>query len=154
MALKEHGEPVIARALARALKPALLNAHTSPTPNTRVDLIVMPPTRAASMRQRGYVPIRMVARAAGFRTSSPFRVAEHVVDQVGLNVSSRQANLEGAFLPKKTASLTPTTRIAGKRVLLLDDVVTTGSTLFELERAVTAQGGEVVSRLAICSVRR
>lgn len=187
IALKEHGEPAIARALARPLGSPLGSAFGSPLGSslgsslgsllggafgsslgsplstgglgavlTNADHVVIPPTRRDAMRSRGYVPIQMIARAAGVRVISPFRVADHVVDQVGLSPTQRLANLDRAFAPtswSRFTSLAGHPRLAGNRVVLLDDVVTTGSTFLELERAVTDMGAEVIARVAICSVR-
>jgi predicted amidophosphoribosyltransferase len=44
--------------------------------------------------------------------------------------------------------------LRGRRVLLVDDIVTTGSTLIEAERAVIAAGGESVGFLTIAETVR
>ena len=60
--------------------------------------------------------------------------AKRVLDQRGLNAQQRSENLSGAYRANS---------LAGKKVLLFDDVLTTSSTLREMRRAVEAAGGEV-----------
>ncbi len=61
--------------------------------------------------------------------------------QVGLGPSERQANVEGAFVA--------TTAVAGHRILLVDDVYTTGATLHACAVAARSAGAEVVYGLTL-----
>ena len=68
--------------------------------------------------------------------------------QVGLTRAQRQENLQGAF--RVPAEARP--RLAGRRVLLVDDVLTTGSTANAAERVLLRGGAESVDVLAFARV--
>jgi predicted amidophosphoribosyltransferase len=67
------------------------------------------------------------------------RFRRSVADQASLRSESRKANLAG--------SMSADSRVSGRRVLLFDDVITTGSTILEADRAVTEAGGIVLGFL-------
>jgi ComF family protein len=68
--------------------------------------------------------------------------------QVGLSSTERLANVAGAFLvPKARRSL-----VTGKRVLLIDDVITTGATVNAAARALRKAGASHVDVLALAVV--
>ena len=66
-----------------------------------------------------------------------------VKDQSGLNAQERRLNLVGAFALEKSV------RIYGD-IVLIDDVVTTGSTLREARRALSAGGLQVSAAITAC----
>ncbi|CAB4820951.1 unannotated protein [freshwater metagenome] len=66
-----------------------------------------------------------------------------VQDQSGLNAQQRMQNLVGAFGVENRA------RIYGD-IVLIDDVVTTGSTLREASRALSAGGLKVSAAITAC----
>ena len=68
--------------------------------------------------------------------------------QVGLTKSQRQLNLQGAFRVSDDARA----RLAGKRVLLVDDVLTTGATANAASRALLRGGAAAVDILAFARV--
>ncbi len=68
--------------------------------------------------------------------------------QVGLTKAQRQANLQGAFRVPVEAKA----RLMGKRVLLIDDVLTTGSTANAASRALLRGGAASVDVLAFARV--
>jgi predicted amidophosphoribosyltransferase len=65
--------------------------------------------------------------------------------QVGLTKTQRQENLQGAFKVPPEARA----RLADKRVLLVDDVLTTGSTANAAARALLRGGAKAVDVLAL-----
>lgn len=68
--------------------------------------------------------------------------------QLGLSQTQRQLNVKGAFaVPSRAAS-----RIAGRRVLLVDDVITTGATIAAAARALLDAGASDVDVLALAIV--
>ncbi|MER7929934.1 phosphoribosyltransferase family protein [Streptomyces sp. NPDC096057] len=114
-------------------------------------LLVPVPSARATVRARGHDPARRIALAAAGelrRTGTPARVVavlrqgRWVADQSGLNSRQRLENLAGALeVVAGGAGL-----LAGGRVVLVDDLMTTGATLREAARAVRsaiASGGEV-----------
>jgi ComF family protein len=68
--------------------------------------------------------------------------------QVGLKLTARQANVRGAFRVPKDQKI----KIAGRRVLLVDDVLTTGATLNAASRALLRGGADGVDCLIFARV--
>ncbi len=68
--------------------------------------------------------------------------------QVGLNAAQRRRNVSGAFAINESAF----ERISGQRVLLVDDVITTGATIEACSKALLSGGAEVVNVLAFARV--
>jgi ComF family protein len=68
--------------------------------------------------------------------------------QVGLTKTQRQDNLQGAFRVSAEAKA----RLQGKRILLIDDVLTTGSTANAASRALLRGGAASVDVLAFARV--
>ncbi|MGQ9597816.1 MAG: ComF family protein [Anaerolineae bacterium] len=92
-----------------------------------VDVIVPVPLHPTRQRQRGYNQSALLARELGFHIRRPvvenaFFRSKPTLPQVELNFQERMANIQGAFQCVDSA-------LAGKRVLLVDDVCTTGATL-------------------------
>jgi predicted amidophosphoribosyltransferase len=108
--------------------------------------LVPMPSRPSARRARGASPVRDLAvrAATGARREGwPVRVVtalrhrRAVVDQAGLDAVARRANLEGALEIRPAWRAT----VVGRPCLLVDDVVTTGSTLAEAAEVVRRAGG-------------
>lgn len=110
-----------------------------------VRLATIPSSRQA-MRSRGFKPVELLMRRAGLRASPILRQNGEAADQVGLDRVSRYLNKRG--------SLAATRALDGYRFLLVDDIVTTGATLFEARRAIRAGGGMVVGYATLAETRR
>ena len=137
-AFKEQNQFAIAQSMIDTLLPD--------NPFGDIDLIVAVPSSAASFKKRGFVPAELVAariakRWALSRVVTALRFTRAVEDQAGLSIELRQANL--------IDSMIASSRLRGKRVLLVDDVVTTGATILESVRAVEAVGARVVGCVAL-----
>jgi len=133
-ALKFEERPRVAAALGRTM------ARVVP-PVPRADLVVPIPLHAARRRERGYDQASMLAHALGAALGVP--VLDRALDRVRatapqtrLDARERRANLAGAFRVREPGCWT------GRRVLVVDDVVTTGATFEAALRALAAAGAD------------
>ncbi|MEV6683316.1 ComF family protein [Streptomyces erythrochromogenes] len=143
LAHKERGALPLAGVLGGALAAAVLAGGTGPGWG-EVALVPVPSARR-QVRARGHDPARRIALAAAVRlrrAGVPARVApvlvlgRAVADQAGLGARQRRENLAGALVVRREGvRLT-----GGARIVLVDDVVTTGATLAEAARAVRVAG--------------
>lgn len=111
-----------------------------------VDVVTWPPTSAARRRRRGYDQAELAARAvAGHlgRPARPLLRREGGPPQTGRSAADRRDG------PRFTARRGAAARVAGARVLLVDDVVTTGATLRAAARVLAELGADEVHGLAL-----
>jgi ComF family protein len=106
------------------------------------DVIVPVPLHVSRQRQRGYNQAGLLARELGRHLHQPVFEkalvrARATAPQVGLSAKERRANVHDAFRCVSDS-------IAGRRVLLIDDVFTTGSTLEAACRALRDRGASSV----------
>jgi predicted amidophosphoribosyltransferase len=121
-------------------------------------LVPVPSTRRV-VRARGHDPLLRVARhaaAALRRAGRPATVARLLVparrpaDQAGLDRAARAANLAGALRCVRAASGAP----AAGSLVVVDDVVTTGATLREAQRALEEAGHAVAGAALLAATAR
>lgn len=172
VAHKERGLSGLARPLGAALGRAILAAATDVT---RPILVVPVPSSRASLRRRGRDPTleitRQAARVAGRHLTHPQAEAAHprvearvaqaratvaclpalehrrrVADQAGLTAVDRATNLAGALRARSD--------LRGLRLIVVDDVITTGATLAEATRALRAAGAHVPAAAVIAATQR
>lgn len=138
-ALKEDGRTGVARHLASALEAAARHGGFG-------DALVVPvPTSPAAMRRRGYRVVELLVRRAGWRPHRALRLVRRTADQRALGRDERARNADGSMRAHD---------VAGRRILLVDDVVTTGATLREAARAVRSGGGEVAGAVTVAATPR
>lgn len=143
--LKRDARPRLARYLAPALASALseLARSSAAAPGS---LVVVPvPTSRASLRARGFRVVDLVARHAGVRPRRLLSLRRSVRDQRGLGRIDRLENLRGVMSARG---------VEGLRVVIVDDVVTTGATLVEAVRALRSEGAVVVGAATIAATPR
>ena len=117
---------------------------------TDVDMVSWVPISGLRKLKRGYDQSRLLAKAVAKElrvTPLPvLRKIRHTKPQSSLTGESfRRANVSGAY------KVVDMERIAGKRILLLDDVVTTGATASECARMLVTYGAKEVYVAAIAA---
>jgi competence protein ComFC len=116
------------------------------------DVIVPMPLYWRKRWQRGFNQSELLAREIGRRTNTPIentlRRVRNTVAQTGLTSAKRRLNVSGAFRAKKNSALD------GRRVLLIDDVMTTGATAASCARALARAGARQVTLLTLARADR
>jgi ComF family protein len=128
-------------ALAQPLAHLMLSAW--PGWQHPVDVVVPVPLHAARQRERGYNQSELLAQVLGRDLKWQIELAalkrvRRTRPQVGLNSVERQANVRGAFVTEPNL-------VEGRRILLIDDVHTTGATLGAAADVLLAAGAKSVS---------
>jgi ComF family protein len=114
-------------------------------PLPAVDLLVPVPLATARLRERGYNQAWELARGVARELALTTRadLLERLIDtphQIALPRDQRAANMRGAFGVTAAARTT----LPGRRVALIDDVLTTGATLAEASRTLLTAGAVAV----------
>lgn len=104
----------------------------------RFDIVVPVPLHPARKRERGFNQAELLAELLSARTGLPMLDAleriRYTTTQTAFDRTERIENLRDAFRLRKNVD------VRGLRVLLIDDVLTTGSTLSECARVLKAEG--------------
>ncbi len=132
LAFKEEGRTDVAWDLARPFAAAIAAARAE-SPGA---LVVPVPGSRAAFRRRGYDPVIVMLRRVGIRPTRALHRGRRAGEQKRLTIAERAENVEGVMLADS--------RLAGRHVVIVDDVLTTGATLTEAVRAVEAVGGQVI----------
>jgi predicted amidophosphoribosyltransferase len=156
LAYKEQGVSALRAPLAAVLLRALAAAWLQAGPGCAV---VPVPTSAAARRSRGADVVGDLGRSAvaGLRRhglAADWRpVLRHrraVADSARLTAAQRAANLEAAFVvaPARVPA------VRGRTVVLVDDLITTGTTLAECAAALRSAGAEVRAAATVAATQR
>lgn len=140
--LKYHDQPALGGPLGRALARELHGRR----PERRFDAIVPLPLHPARLRVRGYNQAQCLAAGIATALQVPQRVGwlrriRPTAAQAQLSRRSRLDNLAGAFAAAPA--------VAGARVLLVDDVLTTGATLTAAAAALRVAGASRVDAAVV-----
>ncbi len=114
----------------------------------RYDLILPVPLHPKKLRQRGFNQAVFLGRALARQHGLALRVdlirrKGYTMPQVGLDAKDRHQNVRGAFEVKTPEA------VEGKKVILVDDVYTTGSTVSECAMVLKEAGAEEVAVLTL-----
>lgn len=139
--LKYNGRTDLARPLAHLMAPLVPRLG-------RVDIVVPVPLHRARLRERGYNQAALLARPLARRLNvplAPFALerARETAPQASLAADERARNVATAFRCRRPSD------VAHKRVLLVDDVRTTGATLDACAAAADAAGALSVQFLTV-----
>jgi ComF family protein len=145
--LKYGDRPELARFCARLMAQA---GHEL----WGADAVLVPvPMHRTRQFARRYNQSAELARALGRLTGLPVdpglvNRSKKTRPQVGLSGDARRRNLAGAFQPSQELA----SRLRGRRVILVDDVITTGSTVRAVTKAMLKGGAEKVDVISFARV--
>ena len=159
LAHKEHGTFSLAAPLGRVLAAAAACA-IDPYGYT---FLVPVPSQPYVVRSRGHDPVLRISRAAGRLLRSRghrLQVAQvleqrgQVRDQAGLTAAQRAANLVGSMAVRSSARALLARVSAPCSVVVCDDVLTTGATAREAQRALEDSGIGVRAVVTVAATRK
>ena len=132
--------------LARLVLLTWLTAHRERR-LVRPDLLLCVPLHHSRAWRRGYNQLEELARYLAHWLACPYHPAglcrkKRTAVQHFLTARARRRNLRGAFRVES--------EVKGRHIALLDDVVTTGSTVEEISRILLAAGAASVQVLCLC----
>lgn len=129
------------RVVEKVMAPLMANVFDK----DRFDGVIPVPLHRARLARRGFNQAELMARGVAGRINAPhldkLKVVRGTRDQVELSAEARRANVAGAFGAKGP--------VAGK-ILLIDDVFTTGATLNECAEVLRKAGANEVQALTLC----
>lgn len=141
---KYHGRISVGEALGRMM------AKVPPTSLAirSYSLVVPVPLHPKRLRERGFNQSLILARQIAKQHAIPLdfsalRRRSHTEAQVNLSGKERRANVRGAF------AVTDRSKIKRHRILLVDDVYTTGSTVMECANVLMQNGAREVAVLTL-----
>jgi ComF family protein len=149
-ALKYDGMLPVAERLGGLLAEAVLKLDSDTTAPLKDMVVVAVPLHSAKRKQRGFNHAELIAKAAvrALRVQRPalgLRLAEGLLErrratrsQAGLSPHQRRANLRGVFFAPAPE------RVAGRAVLLIDDIYTTGATARACSQVLRRAGAATV----------
>ncbi len=142
-ALKYANQPQLAPSLARYLVAAFVEPEWL---QAGIDAVAPVPLHAERLAERGYNQSELLAdhfcRTTGLPLCANWLTRHRATrPQVGLNMQERQQNVHDSF--------TAVADVAGKRLLLIDDVYTTGATLRACAAAARSAGAADVLALTL-----
>lgn len=136
--------------LDQALGPVLVEAlgHQLPVDREGYDVIMPVPLHSARLRWRGFNQAALLAGAVARELGGKLDVSSLVrmratAAQTERGLEERRRNVQAAFIVMKPA------RIAAMRILLVDDVMTTGATVNECAKTLGEAGARWVDVLTL-----
>lgn len=143
---KHGGKIQHARFMARAMMSALQDIDLD------ADVIMPVPLANRRLFKRGYnqatLLAKPIAKATGIKLDLDSVHRKYRDDMGHKNARERAENIRGCFWVAKPG------KIQGKRILLVDDVMTTGATFSELRRVLIQAGATAVYGVTFCRVVR
>jgi ComF family protein len=139
---KYEGRPDLAGPLGQLLRRVAAERAHEP------GLVVPVPLHPARLAERGYNQAALLARSIASAAALPLDASalvrvRNTAQQARLARGSRLTNVVGAFVVPRPR------RVAGRAVLLIDDVATTGSTLAACEAALRSAGATRVTSMVL-----
>lgn len=144
---KYQGQTQLGLRLARRL----LLRHRRAMIALKADFLIPTPLHISDLRRRGFNQARILSDtlSEGLKVPSRPKLISKPIrtkHQTGLNAEERLYNLAGAFY-------TESSELKGARVLLVDDVVTTGSTIGEVGLELERAGAKIIGAISLASAQ-
>lgn len=145
--LKFHNALFLAEPLGRSLASRVQQTHPE-----GFELLTWVPVSAKRRRQRGYDQSELLARAVGaelgLRPSPLLKKIRNNPAQSGMSGEERMANVLGVYRAAEGQNL------KGLRILLIDDVFTTGATAEECARVLLGAGAKEVHCAVVAAAQK
>jgi ComF family protein len=114
----------------------------------KIDFIIPIPLHHLKKAERGYNQSFYIAKGLGKGLNIPVKEGfikrkRFTESQTTMTLNERQKNIEGAFKGKRNLNL------EGKNILLVDDVITTGSTVLECGKVLLQAGANKVYAISV-----
>ena len=139
--------------LARVLGLGLANVISSDPILSRADYIVPIPLHSARLRERGYNQALLLAQEAAFSSGVTLKDClvrkKYTRSQTELDYMSRTKNISGAYKIKTNLDFS----LKDRKVILIDDVITTGATLSEAAKILIENGISEVYGAVVTTAR-
>ncbi|MDP8972863.1 MAG: ComF family protein [Actinomycetota bacterium] len=133
------------RIVEKVMAPLMADVFSGSPDSNRFDGVVPVPLHRSRLAKRGFNQAELMARGVARRINAPvldkLKVVRRTRDQVELSAGARRANVAGAFTSRGP--------VAG-RILLVDDVFTTGATLSECAGVLRKAGAGEIHALTLC----
>ena len=143
---KYGGRPSLGRHLGRLMAEAAEGLFDL----RQFDLVIPVPLHPARERERGFnqaaLLARKVGRACGLRVGTRMLRRVRATEAQSGGRQAREANVKGAF------SVARPGQVQDRRLLLIDDVLTTGATVNECAKALLAAGAAEVAVYTLARV--
>jgi len=100
----------------------------------KIDILTFIPSSKSALKSRGFNQCEVLCKYISKNCEIPYKEliykASDSADQIGLDNIKRWENIKGSFIVKNKKE------IEGKRVLIIDDVITSGATAFYAAKAI------------------
>lgn len=140
-ALKYEGHWTLSKYVATLLASSIEESTTRP--NETWDIIMAMPSASSQLRTRGFSHTSLITQSLGRRLHIPHCISalqthNKAQAQVHLNLAERFSNIKNTFTVRSNR------RIKNARILLIDDVVTSGASSIEATNTLLANGAQSV----------
>jgi len=133
------------------LAPVLVEIMHDVLPNDKYDIILPVPLHKKRFRERGFNQAALLAKQLASKLSSEYSEKilmrrDNTPHQTGLSRNQRRSNLKGVFMVVDDNS-----QIENKKILLVDDVITTGTTLYECAKTLKQAGAQNIVSITLAA---